>query len=133
MSIRISLRAVLADNAGVSALANGVWPMVVPQQGASNTRMPCVTYRQDSTDRQKKYCGTDGLIGDQFTVDAYGTTYASSQQMADAVKDALIDYRGAKGDRFIADIHLENEFDLQDIEPGLYRVSMTYVVWHRAA
>lgn len=132
MSIQKSVYSVLDDDAGVSALVKGIFPMVIPQQGGASTRIPCITYRKTTTNRQQRYCGTDGTVGDQFTIDAYGKRYADAQKMADAVKAALIDYRGAKGDRFIANIHLDNEFDLMDIEPGLYRVSMTFEVWHRA-
>lgn len=133
MSIQKSLYSLLDDDAGVSALAKGIFPMVIPQQGSSPSRMPCLTYRKTTTNRQQRYCGTDGTVGDQFTVDAYGKRYSDAQEMADAAKAALIDYRGTKGNRFIANIHLDNEFDLMDIEPGLYRVSMTFEVWHRAA
>lgn len=134
MSIRAALVSLLDDDAGVGAeCGDRIYHLVVPQRGAGASRMPALVYRLTATDRQKKYCGTDGTIGDQFVVDAYGVTDVQADDLANAVKALLIDYRGAVGDRFISDIALDNELDLMDDDPGRYRVQMTFSVWHRAA
>lgn len=134
MSIKTALYSVLTAHAGVSALVDDrVYPNVIPQRGEGPSRMPAIVYRQGTTDRQKTYCGTDGTRRDSFTVDAYSVTHDGADSLADAIEAALIDYRGIAGGRFIADVFLTSRGDLGDIDPGRYRVSLSFDIWHRAS
>lgn len=111
---------------------NRVYPLVMPQKiprGPSQT--PCVVYQTRSVDRQVTYCGTSGLIRTMLQLDCYSSTYTEAKQLADAVRTSLIDFRGSLGGVVsVRHAALESEFDLQDPEPGLYRVSQNWVFWH---
>lgn len=114
---------------------NRVYPGVIPQKkprGPAQT--PCVVYELRSVDRQVKYCGTDGLVRSIMTLDCYAVTYNDAKILAKAVYDSLRDFRGEMGPVggrvFVKTANLETEFDVQDFEPGLYRVSQSWSIWH---
>ncbi len=134
MTIRAAVFSILDGDAALTALiVSRVYRGVIPQQGKASSYMPCITYSKTGERRNKTYCGTDGLVRNGFAVDAYAVTAAEAEAVAEAAKQALMDYRGAVDGVFIADVELENEFDLEDIEPGLYRVTMNFTLWHRPA
>lgn len=118
--------------AGDSPGYHRVFPLVIPQKiKGGSAQMPCVVYDVRSVERQVTYCGTSGLVRSVMNIDCYALSYDESKELAQAVRDALLDYRGLLGG--IVDVRaasLETEFDIQDIEPGLYRVSQSWVFWH---
>lgn len=129
MTLEASLHGFLADDAGVSTMvAARIYPGIIPQGGAQ----PCIVYAKTSRDRQQLFCGTADLMTTQVSIDSYATTYTESVLLANAVTDALLDFRGMMGDTDVPRVFLTNELDLSDIEPGLYRQSQTWVVWHRS-
>lgn len=114
---------------------NRIYPGVIPQKvprGAAQT--PCVVYDLRSVERQVLYCGTDGLARSVLNLDCYATEYNVSKQLAQAVYYALRDFRGPMGPVdntvIVKTANLETEFDVQDFEPGLYRVSQSWSIWY---
>jgi hypothetical protein len=111
---------------------NRVYPLVIPQKvprGAPQT--PCVVYETDGIDRQVTYCGTSGLSRTSMKIDCYAEDYNTAKQVAQAVREVLLDFRGLLGGTVeVRHAALETEFDLQDIEPGLYRISQSWTIWH---
>jgi len=109
-----------------------VFPHVIPQKIPHGARqVPAVVFSTVSVDRQVTYCGTSGLKRSTLRLDCYDVTFDGVKDLAKAVEDVLLDFRGMLGD--IADVRhaaLETEFDLQEFEPGLYRVSQSWVFWH---
>jgi hypothetical protein len=109
-----------------------VYPLVIPQKVQRGKAVtPCVTFETRQVVRQETYCGTSGLIKTMMELNCYAVDYDESKQLAKGVRDALIDFRGLLGG--IVDVRmasLETEFDIQDFEPGLYRVTQSWTFWH---
>lgn len=109
-----------------------VYPLVIPQKkprGAAQT--PCTVYETRNVERQVTYCATSGLVRSTIQLDHYSPDYNEVKRLAEAVRQALQDFRGMLGG--LVDVRaasLETEFDLQDFEPGLYRVSQSWAFWH---
>jgi hypothetical protein len=137
--IQEALFARLSGHSGVSALTGTrIYPLVIPQQSYDEvTRQPCVVYQMNGRGRQVRFAGTGDLVAGSVQVDAYARTYAQAQALAAALRDALMDYSGVvilpgspQRTVTIKKCFLDREFDLMDEEPGLYRVSQEYAVWH---
>lgn len=140
--IQEALYSKLAGAAGVSALvASRIYPLVIPQTVYDEaTKRPCIVYSTDGKARHIRFSGTDSLVAGRFTVDCYARTYSAVQQLAAAVRAALVDQRGTwttssspQGSVSVQQVFIDNEFDLTDIEPGLYRVSQEYTIWYDEA
>lgn len=128
MSLEASLFTFLTGAAGVTALVGTrVFPGVIPQGAAQ----PAIVYAKRSRNRQQLFCGTDGLKQTRVDIDCYATSYRQSVLLANAVTAALEDFSGTMGTTRVPRIFLETEVDLSDLEPGLYRQSQSWAVWHR--
>lgn len=131
-----ALKAELVANTGTNAYIGGtpdrVFPLVIPQQVPRGTQTtPCVVYEQRERREGVSYCGSDGLVRTVLALDSYSTEYDEAKALAKAVRHALADFRGQLGG--IVEVRaatLESEFDVQDFEPGLFRVNQTWVFWH---
>lgn len=134
MSIQSGLYGFLGADSGVAALVGSrIFPLVIPEQVYDEaTKRPCIIYSGQSVDRTKTFCETIALQRQAFGIDCYAKTYEQAHAVATAVKSALLDYVGPMGDVTVSDVALENEFDLLDLEPGLFRVALSFVIWHAA-
>lgn len=116
----------------VDGAVTRVFPQVIPQnRPRGETQVPAVVFSTVAVDRQVTYCGTSGLKRSTLRLDCYAISYDGAKDLAEAVAGVLLDFRGMLGD--IADVRhaaLESEIDLQEFEPGLYRVSQTWTFWH---
>jgi hypothetical protein len=111
--------------------AAGFYYLVVPQSTPLQQRMPCVVFSRNGVQRQVRYCATDGMVLSSITLDCYATTYTAARSLAAVVRSSLIDFRGQLGGSLaVSAASLVNEIDLVDIEPGLFRVSQTWDIWH---
>ena len=107
----------------------GVIPQKISNDGVS--RIPCVVYERRGVNRQVTYCGTNDLIQTLVTLDIYALTYSAARELATEVRRSLVDFQGLlSGVVSVRAASLETEFDLQDMEPGLYRVSQSWTFWH---
>lgn len=117
----------LSANAGVSALVDSrIYPSVMKQ----GVDMPVVVFSRIGSQRSRTFCATDSLVLGTFQLDCYDRGYLKAVQLAAAVRSALVDYAGLMGDTTVNQVSLESEFDTDDPEPGLYRVSQTYSIWY---
>lgn len=118
--------------AGLDGQPDRVFPLVIPQKVPRGWRtLPCTVYQETATERQLTYCGTSGLVRSRLSLDHYATTFDEVKMLADAVRQTLQDFEGLLGG--IVDVRnatLETELELQDIEPGLYRVTQSWAFWH---
>jgi hypothetical protein len=129
MSFEASLFSYLSTNAGITALVvKRVYPGIIPQSGVQ----PCIVYNKQGRDRQQLFCGVDGLLMTRVEIDSYATTYLQSVTLANAVTAALENFEGDMSGTEVPKVFLENEIDLSDIEPGLYRQSQSWAFWHRS-
>lgn len=117
----------LITDAGVTSLVEQrVYPIVLPERCAQ----PSIAYQRTSVERGKTYCGTDALLNSAVQLDCYAKDYLTANQLASAVATSLIDFSGDMHGTPVNTISLETELDLSDIEPGLFRISMTFSIWH---
>jgi Protein of unknown function (DUF3168). len=132
--IKQALVSILANNPGVADLAGDrVFPQIIPQEDFDGlSKKPCIVYQRTGVGRQQTLCGTSPTMSSVFSIDCYAQTYAGAEALANAVRTALVDYRGSVAGVRISTAILDNEIDLLDIEPGLHRVSMTFTIWHDA-
>lgn len=125
----------LTADAGVAALvAARINPLVIPQRiAATSVRVPAVVYSISGVERGVSYCGTDDLVRTTIAIDCYAAGYDAARALATAVRTALVDFSGPMGSATVVPVrtcNIETEFDLMDIEPGLYRVSQQWTIWH---
>ena len=137
--IQEGLYATLAGDAAVSALVGTrIYPLMIPQQVyTESTKQPCIVYTLEGRSRQVRYSGTDTLVRGNLAIDCYARTYAAAQALADAVRALLEDYSGTMtgngspvSTNVVKKIFIDNELELVDVEPGLYRVGQSYTIWY---
>jgi hypothetical protein len=105
---------------------------VIPQKQASGLpRLPAVLIRDVAMgDRQVTFCGTVGTSRADVSVDCYDVTPRGAWAIAEAVRGALLDFRGVMGGTLqVRACSIDAEIELQDLDPGLYRVSQTWAIW----
>lgn len=132
MSIKRGLYAFLTTAPGITALAGTrVYAEVIPDQDFDQASLrPCLVYSRQGVERTRTFCGTIPLVTSTFSIDCYAPTADAAEQLAAAVRSALTDYRGLMGSVTVQDVQLVNDFDLLDLEPGLFRVALSFAIWH---
>lgn len=93
------------------------------------TRQPATTYQRAGIARSRTLCGTIKLAFATVQVDHYGKTWEEAAGVAEAFRLALTDFAGMMGEVEVKESTLENEFDLDDPEPGLFRRSQSWSFW----
>lgn len=134
MSIKTSLYTFLSTATTLMAVVSDrVFPEIIPDQvyDAASKR-PCLVYSRQGVDRDMTFCGTDSLVKSTMWIDCYARRYADAESLAEIVRGLLTDYHGDMAGTFISAIHLEQDFDLMDLEPGLFRVHLVFGIWHSA-
>lgn len=126
-----SLVSYLRANAAVAAMVGErVYPLMIPQHVYQEaTKQPCLVYQRISTGRQPLFCATDDTIRTIYQVSCYAKTYMAAKLLGDAVRDALMDFTGIMDGTDVKKILSSSEQDLDDPEPGLYRVLQTWTIW----
>lgn len=99
--------------------------LVVPQ----HSRFPCSVMQRTGTTRDQIACGTSRLLQATVQIDHYAKTWKGAAELAEAFRLALTDFAGMMGDVEVRNVTLQNEFDLDDPEPGLYRRSQSWLFW----
>jgi len=131
--IQEALYAHLAADASVAALAGTrIYPLAIPQHVYNEaSKLPCLVYQRVGGDQPIDTCGAPDYAGTSVRIDAYARNYGDAAALADAVRAALVNHTGLMGSVHVSRVNLEgNALDLLDVEPGLYRVSRTYSIWH---
>jgi hypothetical protein len=122
----------LSTDVVVGALVGSrIYPLMIPQHVYNEaTKLPCVVYQRSGLDQPINTCGAEALVGTSMRVDSYARSYGLAVQLGAAVRDSLVNHSGPMGSVHVSRVNLESELDLLDSEPGLYRVSQTYSIWH---
>lgn len=114
----------------LSQLFSGrIYPDHLPQTPS----YPAVTHLRVGTGRSKNFCGTERNVVSSFQIDAWALTYGEAEETAQQVRDLMIDFKGQMGGSpgvMVFDTAITTDIDLSDLEPGVYRVSMTYDINH---
>ncbi len=117
----------LTGNSDLRALIDGrVYALMAPQK----TGTPFVIFTKITDIIDGTLCAQDPMVQSLFQFDSFATTYLLSLEVAAAVRDALIDFRGPMGGTHVGSIRQQGEAQLLDPEPGLFRVSTTLFIWH---
>lgn len=136
--IESALFEILSANVGVSALVAEasspiryrIYPLLIPQHELGDlTQIPCIVYTKVGAARSVRYAGTDNLVQATFQIDAYSSSYSASASLAEAIRSALVDYNGTAASIKVITANIDNEFALDDPEPGLFRISQNWVIW----
>lgn len=116
----------------VTLIGDRTYPDRIPQHHFEGPRvMPCAVFQQVGGDRQKKFCGTDKLVGGQFQLDIYSPQRDDVPAIAGAIRRAMVDYSGPMGPARVSEVLLDNEFNVPpEPDPGLYRRTQLYTIWY---
>lgn len=112
---------------------NRIWPGSIPQKEAGDPpSLPAIVYTRIGTFRDVGTCRTDSLVQAQFQIDSYAANWSTARALARLIRLRLVDFTGTLTDddvTLVDRIFLSSELHLEDPEPGVLRVSQTYVVW----
>lgn len=94
------------------------------------TRTPYLRLGRTSTSGIQGQCGTAGTELAIVQIDTYAKTQDERDQLARAVFLTLRDFSGTIGAVKVKNAIRQNEFDLEDPEPGLYRRLQSWAIWY---
>lgn len=108
----------------------------IPQK----SRTPATVQQRGGTARQDRPCRVDGAVAVSMQIDHYATDYSKMAELASAFRQALdkrvVTYPVWMGPNDspqtgvkVKSAFLENEFDLNDPEPGLLRRTQSWTFW----
>lgn len=134
MSLKDDLWAHLNGTPGVTTVFSSsspdqvrIYPQVLPQSPS----FPAATYQQVGRQRQPMMGNqTNDLVRSSVNFDVYAKTSEEVETGSAALRAALQDFRGLMGATQVERLLLDNEIDLTDVEPGLFRNSMSFSIWH---
>lgn len=127
MILEDSLFAFLAGDTAVAALVDDrIFGGFIQDQ---NAKMPCIVYARITVTRTQTLCGTDRKARAVMRIDSYDKAYRSAKLLAEVLRHTLTDFSGDMYGTRVSLVAMDSEVDLDDPEPGLYRVSQTYFIW----
>lgn len=102
--------------------------------------MPALAQQRSGSPRGYAQCGRDGAVRVSMQIDSYAKRWADMAALAGAVREALDPYPSpypiwmGEGDSpstavRVKSAQLDNEFDLDDPEPGLLRRTQLWSIW----
>lgn len=114
-----------SDTAVGGMIGTRMYGSVAPPHAA----LPRIVYTKVADGNTQTMCATDSVKGDRYQLDCYAKDYKTSKLLAKLVKNSMVDFRGFMGDTYVKTVILETDHDLTDPDPGLNRVSQTYLIW----
>lgn len=126
MMLEESIAGFLMDDTAIGAYIEGrVYGQIAP----SKSPLPRIVYSRISTRRTQTLCGTDTTARAVVQIDSYDKTYKGAHLLATAIRKTLTDFSGDMRGTRVSTVTMESDIDLDDPDPGLYRVSQTYFFW----
>lgn len=116
-----------SDTAVASFVESRIYGLIAPQ----GAQLPRIIYSRIATQRTQTLCATDGKVRTAMQVDCYSKTFKEAKQLAKVVQQTLTDFTGDMMGTRVSTVILDSEVDLDDPDPGLYRVSQTYFIWYK--
>lgn len=117
----------LSDDATLASL---VAARIFAVLAAQNQPGAYLVFSKITEQRGTSYCASDDVQRDLYQFDSYSKTLATAIAVSRAIKALLVDFQGVMGSTNIASIKLDSESQLEDPEPGLFRVLTTLFIWH---
>lgn len=118
-----------ATGALTGLVANRAYPTTTPQ----NAVKPYYIFQRVSTpQRAASLTGDSALEQSRYQFTVVANTALEADTIAEALKTALLGYKGTMGDRYVSGITLGGDID--DFEPTTqtYRRIVDFLLWHRA-
>lgn len=112
--------------AEVPSLGDALYPQFIPQ----GREPPAAVYTVIDRTRQVTYGGTGKLVAAIVNVDVLARGYAESRALADAIKNALVDFKGDMAGTRVEGVFITADQDTSDLEPGFFRVTLTFNIWY---
>jgi len=92
--------------------------------------LPELLVTRSATRNQQLFCGTNPLRQADMQIDCYAIDGMTCVALAKSVRDALIDFVGMMGDVVVDQVTMENEFAVNDSDPGTIRMVQLYNFWY---
>lgn len=123
----------LRDDAGLSPLVAGrVFPVLIPQSRAHDeSATPCVVFLLIHEARTLTVCDASSSVEGTYQIDSISRSYFEAKEIAQAVRLCLNSFTGLMGGTPVDRVLLETAQDLVEAEPGLYRVSQTFLFYYQ--
>ena len=121
---KASIRAIVALSSASPRKAS-IYPYFLPQ---SHIGFPALTYSMDDDLEQTLIDGTSTMKEAILSVDCWAYDYIRAHDLADAVKDEMVDYTGTFGSSTVNHCRKERELDLYEPDTKVYRVSLQFRV-----
>lgn len=123
----------LRDDVVIAALVSGrVFPVVIPQsKSLESSATPCVVFTLTTQTRTLAACDAVSMVEGTYQIDSLSRSYFEAKEIADAIRLSLNSFTGQMGETHVDRVLLETAQDLIDAEPGLYRVSQTYLFYYQ--
>jgi len=123
----------LRDDGPVAVLVGGrVFPVQIPESRSDgHSATPCIVFTLNSEARSLTTCDAASSVEGTYQIDSVSKSYFEAKEMANAVRLCLNSFTGLMGGTPVDRVLLETAQDLIEAEPGLYRVSQTFVFYYQ--
>jgi hypothetical protein len=130
MTLEEGLFAQLTMDPDVSAIVGDrVYPLIMPQ----GSPLPAVTYQRISSARFYAHDGPSGLARPMIQLSCWAESYDEAKQVAALVRKALESASGTLGGQDgvpVQGIRVEDEVDLYEDNPPVFRTDLDTVFWY---
>lgn len=128
MILEVGIYQFLRTRPAINAIVSGrIFHMVASQQAA----LPrLVMQRLVIEPPVRTQCYTSKLQRAHVQIDSYSQKIEDSYILARAVRNEIIDFDGFMGAVRVQNVQLSNESPLVDPDPGIMRVSQTWLFWY---
>lgn len=113
-------------SAQVGLVDDRIYPQLLPQ----NPTYPCIVYRRESSQFNTIFNRQTEFVGADFEIDCFSETYFEAILTGRAARDALKNHSGLMGAVTVKRTFVENEVDIYETNPGVYRRSFNLTIWH---
>lgn len=116
---------------GHSSLDTLIGGRVYAVDAADSATLPAIVYSKISSKRLRSLSGSSpGLALSRLQLDVYAEEYDQAKSVSRAVIERLDGFSGTSSGIELRKMWLDAEEDLYEGDPGVYRVSMDFLVWH---
>lgn len=120
------------DGATAALIAGRVFPVQIPESPSyDKSHTPCIVFLLSSEVRALTVCDASSSVEGTYQIDSISKSYFEAKAIANAVRLCLNSFTGLMGGTTVDRVLLETAQDLIEAEPGLYRVSQTYVFYYQ--
>ena len=110
----------------VPALGSAFFPLFIPQ----GRDTPAAVYTVIDRVRQPTYSGTGDLVAGLVNIDVLDVSYDTARGLADDIRAALVDFKGDMAGTHVEGCFITADQDTSDIEPGYFRITLTFNLWY---